>query len=350
MNHSPGLHFGIIGAGDVAAWHAEGLQAEPQVHLTAVSDENPERLAAFASRFKIARTVPDWRDLLKDDRIDVVLILAPHHLHNTMVTAALKARKHVISEKPMARTVAECDTMLAEAAVSSRSLFISQSLRTAFFHQTASRLIAEGRIGRPILGSFRWFTDEINRLNDPLHWKGTLTAGGGVLLDGGCRVADLANSFFGPARRVAATAQRLIVALPGRGEDNGCFIAEYASGATCSFALSFTAGKSFRKERSGAGLMADIYGTEGHIEGGYMVRDGECHHYCLLHYPGSDELYFEPPEGFQERMIDRDFVKTLLTGQPPPTTAMEARNAVAVVEAAYRSVRTGRIEDVDWRD
>jgi predicted dehydrogenase len=267
-----------------------------------------------------------------------------------MVTGALKARKHVICEKPMARTVAECDTMLAEAAASGRSLFISQSLRTGFFHRTAAQIIADGRIGRPILGSFRWFTDDINRLNDPLHWKGTVTAGGGVLLDGGCRVADLANSFFGPARRVAATAQRLLVALPGRGEDNGCFIAEYASGATCSFSISFTAGKSFRKERSGAGLMADIYGTEGHVEGGYLVRDGACQHYVGLHYPGSDEIYYEPPEGFRESVIDRDFVRTILHGAPAPVTALEARNAVAVVEAAYRSVRSGRIEDVDWRD
>ena len=48
-------------------------------------------------------------------------------------------------------------------------------------------------------------------------------------------------------------------------------------------------------------------------------------------------------------MIDVDFVRSLLDGTPPPLTALDARNAVAVVEAAYRSVRAGRVEEVDWR-
>jgi predicted dehydrogenase len=347
MNKNP-LRIGVIGAGDVAGWHADGLSAEPGVKILAVAEQDPQRLEAFEKKYRVERAMSDWRELLKIDEIDLVLILAPHHLHNTMVLAALRARKHVICEKPMARTVAECDSMLVEAGASSRSLYISHSLRTGFFFQTARSLIAAGRIGRPILGSFRWLADEIVRLNDPRHWKGTDVAGGGVLLDGGCRVADLANGFFGPVRKVAAVSKRLMAGLPGRGEDQACFIAEYDSGASCSFSLSFTAGSAFRKERAGAGLLVDIFGTEGHIEGGYLVRDGSIHHYCLEHHPGSEEVYFEGPPG-GEKVIDVDFVRSLLDGTPPPLTALDARNAVAVVEAAYRSVRTGRVEEVDWR-
>ncbi len=349
MDKASALRIGVIGAGDVAAWHADGLLAEPGAKLVAVSEQDPERLAAFAGKYGIEHKATDWRELIKEDGVDVLLILAPHHFHHMMVVAALNARKHVICEKPMARNVAECDAMLNEATRSGRSLFISHSLRNAFFYRTARRLIDDGHIGRPILGSIRWFTDDIARLSDPRHWKGTITAGGGVFIDGGCRVADVANGIFGPARRVAASGQRLVVGLPGRGEDNGTFLVEYASGATCSFSLSFTAGMAFRKEKSGAGLIVDIFGTEGHIEGGFLARDAHISHYCMEHHPGSDEIYYQPPDGQEDRVVDRDFVRAILDGAAPPLTAVDARNAVAVVESAYRSVRSGRIEDVDWR-
>jgi len=349
MVREASLRIGVIGAGDIACRHAEGLRREPNVRLVAVAEPDPGRRMEFASRYGIERATADYRELLRGNGLDAVLVLTPHHLHQPMVVEALRARKHVICEKPMARTAAECDAMLAEAASSGAALFITHSLRCDFFYQTAARRIAEGALGRPVLGSFRWFTDEIERLDDPRHWKGTLDrSGGGVFIDGGCHVADLGNAIFGKALRVSAAGARLVARLPDRGEDNGCLLVEYASGATCSFSLSFTAGKAFRKQRFGAGMMVDLYGTEGHLEGGYLLVDDKFRRWCTEHHPGSEAIHYPPPED-EDRTIDRDFVCSILTGARPPVTAVEARNAVAVVEAAYRSMQSGRIEDVDWR-
>jgi len=349
MSRAHPLGIAVFGAGDIAVRHAEALRVEPGVRLTAVAEPEAARREAFAARYGIERTAADYRELLRMEGVDAVLILTPHHLHHPMVLESLRARKHVICEKPMGRTAAECDAMLAEAASTGCSLYITHSLRCDFFYQTAMRRIGEGAIGRPILGSFRWFTDELVRLDDPRHWKGTVDrSGGGVFIDGGCHVADLGNAFFGRARRVSASGSRLVAALPDRGEDNGAFVVEYFSGATCAFALSFTAGRAFRRERFGAGMNADIYGTEGHLEGGYLLRDADFRRFCIEHRPGRDDVTYPPPRE-EDRTIDSDFVRSILTGAPPPVTAMDARNAVAVVEAAYRSLRSGRIEDVDWR-
>jgi predicted dehydrogenase len=349
MSPSATLSLAIVGAGDIASRHADALREENGVRLAAVAEPDAGRRTAFAERYGIKQAVADYRQLLRDETIGAVLILTPHHLHHPMVVEALRARKHVICEKPMARTVAECDAMLAEAASSGAGLYVTHSLRTDFFYRTASRRIAEGAVGRLVLGSFRWFTDEIARLDDPRHWKGTVDrSGGGVFIDGGCHVADLGNAFFGRARQVAAGGSRLVAALPDRGEDNGCFIVEYSSGASCAFSLSFTAGKAFRRERFGAGMNADLYGTEGHLEGGYLLRDTVFQRWCTEHRPGADDLRHPPPEG-EDRVIDRDFLRSIREGAPSPVTALDARNAVAVVEAAYRSMRSGRIQEVDWR-
>ncbi len=349
MSNSPSLSFGVIGAGDIAALHAEELLKQPGVKIAAVAEPDAARRGAFASRFAVPVATADWKELLQDQRLNAVLILTPHHLHHPMVVAALKARKHVICEKPMARTVSECDGMLAEAASAGRGLYITHNVRNWFFPRTVMGRIAEGAIGRPTLGTFQWFTDEIARLDDPRHWKGTVDrSGGGVFIDGGCHVSDLGNAFFGPARRVAAAGRRLVAALPDRGEDNGAFIVDYVSGATGTFSLSFTNGKAYRGERFGAGMLADVWGTEGHLEGGYLVRDSTIHHFCHEHHPGADEVLHTAPQD-PDRGIDGEFVRSILTGARPPVTAVDARNAVAVVEAAYRSLRSGAMEDVDWR-
>ncbi len=350
MNRPASLTIGLIGAGDIASRHAEELRDERRVRIAAVAEPHAGRRAEFASRFEIPRQTGEYRELLSEPAIDLVLILTPHHLHLPMVLDSLKAGKHVICEKPMGRTLAECDAMLAAAASSGKKLFITHNLRGDFFYRTARRRIDSGAVGRLLLGSFRWFTDEIARLEDPGHWKGTVDrSGGGVFIDGGCHVADLGNAFFGRARKVAAAGKRLVASRDDRGEDNGGFIVHYDSGATATFALSFTAGKGFRASRFAAGMNVDLFGTEGHLEGAYLLRDEVLRRWCIERRPGVEPIHHPPPES-SPHSNDGDFVRALLDGAPPPLTAVDARNAVAVVEAAYRSMRTGRIEDVDWRD
>src|SRR5688572_15294489 len=115
MSPSTTLRIGVIGAGDIAVRHAEALRGEPGVRLVAVAEPDAGRREAFASRYQLERATPDYQQLLREDGVEVVLILTPHHLHRPMVVDALRARKHVICEKPMARTVEECEAMLAEA-------------------------------------------------------------------------------------------------------------------------------------------------------------------------------------------------------------------------------------------
>jgi predicted dehydrogenase len=346
------LRIGIIGAGDVAERHVEGLVRAGGVVLAGVAEPVGERRRAFQARHGIDFGTADHRLLLSAKDVDAVLVLTPHHLHADMVVEALRAGKHVICEKPMAPTAAACDRMLEAARAAGRVLLVTHSLREDFFFKTAARRAAGGAFGRLIAGSFRWFTDELARLEDPGHWKGTRAeSGGGVLIDGGCHVADLGNALFGRAARVSAFGAKLVARRAEVAEDTAVFAVEYETGALVSFLLSFTAGSSWRPPGGfAAGMFADLYGTEGHLEGGYLLRGGELRRFAVEHGTGAADTSHADDGGSRPGDIDVALIRALRGEAPPPLTALDARNAVAVVDAAYESLAAGRSAEVDWRD
>ena len=278
------LGVAVIGAGEIARRHVDGLLRAGGVRFISVVDRAHERAEELARTCSFARVERSVEALIAADDVDLVVVLTPHDCHAPQVVAALDAGKHVICEKPMARTLDECDAMLAAASRSGRQLFVTHALRSVFFFATAHERVAAGALGRVLLGAFTWYTDELARLEDPAHWKGTVDeSGGGVLIDGGCHVADVGNWLFGRARRVHAFARRLVAKRERVGEDTAALHVEYDTGAMASYALSFTAGSAFRAKTFACGMDVDLFGTAGHLEGGYRIRDAEHRHYALEH-------------------------------------------------------------------
>jgi len=345
------MRIGIVGAGEVAVRHIEGLLAAGAA-IAGVAEPVEERRRAFQEKHGVPLGVSDYRLLLASSEIDTVLILTPHALHVSMAVEALRAGKHVICEKPMATSTEDCDRMLEAARSSKRALLVTHSLREDFFCRFAIERVRAGGAGRLIAGSFRWFTDELARLEAPGNWKGTKQlSGGGVLIDGGCHVADLANALFGRARRVHAFGRRLVATRDAVAEDTASLSIEYESGAIVSCLLSFTAGSNHRGPGGfSAGMFADIHGTEAHIEGGYWIREGAWRRWAIERRGGEPDRAHEPDEPVRLGQIDFALVRALRGEAPPPLTALDARNAVAVVDAAYLSLATDRVAEVDWRD
>src|ERR1700678_4170208 len=108
------LGVGILGAGFFGAFPARAVAALEGARVVAACAEDLALAEAFTAEHG-GKAYGDWRAMLEDKSLDAVAIAAPHHLHCLLAVAALQAGKHVLLEKPMALSVAECSRIIATA-------------------------------------------------------------------------------------------------------------------------------------------------------------------------------------------------------------------------------------------
>jgi len=113
-------NVGIIGLGSVSPRHLDAVEHVVNARLVAVADINEKALSRVQNKYD-CKAYPNYRELLKDEEIDLVIICLPHFLHMEASVAALGAGKHVFVEKPMAINVEQCNRMI-EAAEKSQKL------------------------------------------------------------------------------------------------------------------------------------------------------------------------------------------------------------------------------------
>src|SRR5207248_2336643 len=116
--------IGIIGAGRVSGGHARVAQALDDTRLVAVADVDAERAQQAADRFG-CKSYTDYREMLAAPEVQAVVVALPHWLHCEATVTSLEAGRHVLLEKPMAMTVAECDTMIEAGRRSGRVLMVA---------------------------------------------------------------------------------------------------------------------------------------------------------------------------------------------------------------------------------
>lgn len=342
--HDGKIGVGIVGAGAVAAGYIEFFQQHPHTELCAVAEVNPATRDSIAQRYAPRLLTADYEGLIESEEVDLVVVCMPHDLHCPVVMAALGSGKHVLCEKPLAVSVRESDEMLNAAYRNGARLFVSHNMRFGARVIKLKEIIENGSLGRPFLAAFSYLGNEVARMSDPANWKCDLKrAGGGVLLDGGCHMTDVLNACFGRAKTVQALGGRLVVDVPSKGEDNVGVLIEYDSGVLAQLTASFTV-----CNVGGPGLILgmNVFGTDGSVFSTYNSH-GLQEHMDLYRVEGKERLDLSKvavPDKNQH------FLDCLLTGREPLVTALDARNAVAVVEAAYESMRTGRRVEVDWRN
>jgi phthalate 4,5-cis-dihydrodiol dehydrogenase len=220
------LAVALLGAGFFGEYHARAIAAVPGLRLAGVCDQDlaaADRLAAAHG----ARVVADWRQLVADRGIDVVVVATPHHLHAPMAIAAAEAGKPTLLEKPMARTVAECTAILEAAERGGAGLMIGQLLHFALPGLIARAILDVGELGRPITGMSTlvklWM--EPNRR----PWHLDPARGGGMLMTAGIHVLDLLVWFMGaPVATVFAAAGTLMHAQAA--DDSAMLLVRFADG------------------------------------------------------------------------------------------------------------------------
>jgi len=143
------MNFALIGYGAWGRFHARSIDKAHNASLAIIAANGDASATAAAQEWPKARVVRDWRAAIADPAIEAVAVSVPNYLHADVAVAALQAGKHVLLEKPMATTLADCDRVVAAAKSSGRVLTVGHENRLSPQWGRIRSLIDEGAIGRP---------------------------------------------------------------------------------------------------------------------------------------------------------------------------------------------------------
>ena len=162
------MRWGIIGPGDIAERNmVPALALAADTELVSVLSRNSERARAFATRHKVARAHDSLEKFLVDPALDAVYIATPNALHAEQSIAAANAGKHVLCDKPMALTVADCERMIRACADNKVKLGVTFRNRYHPAHVDARRHVQAG-----VLGEIQMVKAQLFVGGKRGHWKG----------------------------------------------------------------------------------------------------------------------------------------------------------------------------------
>ena len=326
------LRIGVIGLGWFGEIHCETIAGIPNLELAALCTRRPDRLAEQAKKFGVKKTYANYRDMLADKDIDAVSIVTMWDQHTAPAVEALQAGKHVFLEKPMASTVADCNTIIAAANKAKGILQIGHICRFNPRYRMAKQAIDEGRIGKIVALQ--------SRRNIPAAWTPTILEKIGPIVGDAIHDTDLMLWFTGD--RVASAYAQTVSVRGLKHPDIGQTMYRFKGGATATLETVWCMPE---KTPFDIDERMSIIGTEGiiHVQDTFPnlgIVDG-----ARLHSP--DTTYWPMFDGVRGGALRAEFEyfancalkrKTPEIGRPEDAAA-----ALEATIAAEESARTGKV-------
>jgi len=324
------MKIGIVGAGFMGTTHAAGWADTPAT-IVGFTAETPQEAKSLAKHYR-THVYSSLDEMLPD--VDVVDICSPTHLHYEMALKAAAAGKHIVCEKPLARTTRQAREIVKACQKAGVQLLVAHVVRFFPEYALAHAAVVEGQIGKPAVlrlhrGSYRpkkpagnWFLDEVKS--------------GGILMDLMIHDYDYARWIAGEVESVSA--RRVTQLHPDAPVDYGLVILSHRSGA-----LSHIAGAwaypppTFRTH-------LEIAGDRGLIE---FDSDGTAPiQNLILRTAGSDApdvaLPSSPVSESPYTTQLKEFYGALAEGKTARVSATDGLVAVQIAEAALESAHTGQ--------
>ena len=286
--------------------------------LVAVANHREETARSFAAEHGIGRVTTDWEALARDPEVDAAVVATPNALHAPQSIALLEAGKHVLVEKPMAISVAECDAMLDASRRSGAALMVAHCWRFRDEVIALRDRIASGELGEIVKtrgygvhagwGPSGWFNDEA-------------LAGGGALPDMGVHAIDTARFLLGDPEpgRVCATIGTRYGDYDV--DDDGILLISWSNGTN-----SIVESGWWHPHKEGMEADTEVYGTAGYARVFPREEPSEDYEHC------TQPMYTQQM---------REFLGAIQEGRSPRPCGEDGRKVIRIVEEAYRSARWG---------
>ena len=336
------MKVGILGGGNISDTHARAALGIPGVEIAAVCGANRQKAERLAQAY--GGVVYDVVERFLEHRpLDIVAIGSPSGLHADQAIAAIGRGLHVLSEKPLDVTTAKVDSVIAAADRGGVKVGVFFQDRLKPDIAAMKSTIASGRLGKPIFagGHVRWYRPP--EYYGTSRWRGTYALdGGGALMNQAIHTVDVLQWLFGPVAQVGArTATRL---HPIEVEDTAAAVLEFESGALGIIEATTSSYPGYARR-------IDVSGSEGTLilEGDRLVATdlrGAADHPSTLpaEPPPENAASATVSDSVPHQRIFEDFIRAIRDDSVPVCDAREARPSVAIIEAIYRSARSGKFE------
>ena len=327
------LRIGLAGVGAAAQInHIPALKKIEDLELVALCDRDPEKVARVAQKFQIPRSYTRFEELLSDEEVQAIDICTPNFLHAPMAMSALEAGKHVLCERPLARSGEEAAAMVKAAKKNDRILMCAVQHRFREDAQLLRKFIQNGDLGEIFLAKAGWLRQRTEWDSD--EWRRQRReSGGGVVLDLGFQMLDQALWILGGPRVEAVTAS-VHRQRKGDVEDSATAFLRLAGGATLSLELTW----GLLMERDFA--YVNLFGTGGAaLLNPLRIHKGM--HGTLVNVTPT----MPPPSNQYKQSIEAEiahFADSLRKGGRPMGSAEEILPVMELMDAIYRSAEQGK--------
>lgn len=317
----------VIGAGGIAGRHLAALWDMAQAQCVAIADLNREKAETNARMFGV-QAYQSYTEMLEREKPDIAIVTLPHHLHREAVEQCAARGIHLLLEKPMGISVAECDVMMQAAAAGGVTLLIGHTQHYLPENRAAKEWIDAGWLGRLIQVQDTRHTDYFAESRPEWFFRRD-QAGGGILANLGSHCVDKLQWLSGQ-RVVRVTAQVDRHAPIGDVEGAGVVMLLTEGGIPATVCMSGYKGAPRNEtELCFAGGMLRL------ASGGLWVSEG------------GDFRQVELPPGQDPFLLQmEDLIAAIESGKQPECHPAYSRSLVAVTEAIYQSAETGQAVDL----
>jgi scyllo-inositol 2-dehydrogenase (NADP+) len=330
-------------------FHCPLIRRQPRLRLHGIVARDPQVRAEAVGLWE-TRGYADLDEALGDTAVDLVVIATPHNTHAELVVRSLGAGKACVVDKVMALSGAEADRMIAARDASGRMLSAFHNRRWDWDYLTLRRVLAEGRIGRPLL-----FESSVCRYAPPRTWRGQAASAGTILHDWGAHLIDQALQLgLGPCRRLSAW----VGPAPWPGVDSGGHgrIAMEFEG----FLFQAETSRVCRLDRprwwvvgsEGGFVKYGVDPQEDALRAGDLGATSEpIEHQGRARSSGASGEIVEVPVETERGSWDAyygNIAAHLIDGEPLAVTAEDGREVVRVLDAAVRSSEDHVVIEGPW--
>jgi predicted dehydrogenase len=322
-----GMKVAIVGCGLIGQKRARALGG---AQLRAVCDALPERAAALAGSIGGCAVAGSWEEVVSNPEIGIVAVATPHDLLAPIAAAAAAQGKHVLIEKPGARTAEELDCVAREARRTGALVRVGFNHRYHRAFRKAREVFESGVLGPLMFVRGRY--GHGGRIGYDKEWRAhPEISGGGELIDQGMHLIDLARWFLGDFVSVEGSIATYFWDMPV--EDNGFLLLRTGGGQTAFLHASCTEWKNL--------FSFEIYGRTGKLEIGGLGGSYGTERLAL--YQMQPEMGPPPTTIWEYPMADdsweaefREFLEDIRLGRKPDPGIEAAQAALRIVEAIYR--------------